>query len=207
MGLRAIPGSPPVQNRLHIVCRMSVSAPDPPLTDGVVSLRPWGEAGDVEAIVAACNDRAIAEFLDMIPSPYTDDDARDYIDRTRQGWAEGKNSNFAVLVDGAAIGSIGVHWLEPDQGVAEVGYWVAPQARGRGICTRAVRLVSRWALERPGMERLQLRADEENVASRKVAENAGFTQEGILRSSRYNPRLDRRINFVMYSLLRGELGS
>lgn len=187
--------------------RMSVAAPDPPLTDGVVTLRPWGEAGDVEALVEACNDRAIAEFLDMIPSPYTDDDARDYIERTQQGWAEGKTSNFAMLVDGAAVGSIGVHWFEPDQGVAEVGYWVAPQARGRGVCTRALRLVSRWVLERPGMARLQLRADEENRSSRKVAENAGFTQEGILRSSRFNPRLDRRINFVMYSLLSGELGS
>ena len=186
---------------------MSASAPDPPLTDGVVTLRLWGEEGDVEAIVAACNDRAIAEFLDMIPSPYTDGDARDYIERTRQGWAEGKTSNFAVLVDGAAMGSIGVHWLEPDQGLAEVGYWVAPEARGQGICTRAVRLVSGWVFERPGMERLQLRADEQNAASCKVAEKAGFTREGILRSSRYNPRLARRINFVMYSLLRRELGS
>jgi len=185
---------------------MSIVAPDPPLADGVVTLRPWGEGGDVEAIVTACNDRALAEFLEMIPSPYTAADARDYIERTREGWIEGKTSNFAVLLDGAAVGSIGVHWLEPDQGLAEIGYWVAPQARGRGVCTRAVRLVSRWVLERPGMERLQLRADEENIASRKVAENAGFTQEGILRSSRYNPRLERRINFVMYSLLRDELG-
>jgi len=55
------------------------------------------------------------------------------------------------------------------------------------------------------MERLQLRADEQNAASRKVAENAGFTQEGILRSSRYNPRLGRRVDFVMYSLLADEL--
>ena len=50
---------------------MDVQPPEPPLTDGVVTMRPWGEEGDVEAIVAACNDRAIAEFLDMIPQPYT----------------------------------------------------------------------------------------------------------------------------------------
>jgi RimJ/RimL family protein N-acetyltransferase len=68
-----------------------------------------------------------------------------------------------------------------------------------------VRLVSRWVLADRGMERLQLRADEQNPASRKVAENAGFTLEGILRSSRYNPRLGRRIDFVMYSLLADEL--
>ncbi len=182
-----------------------VPQPDPPLTDGVVMLRPWGDAGDVEAITAACNDRAIAEFLEMIPSPYTTEDARDYIARTRLDWAEGTTSNFAIVLDGRVAGSIGVRWLEPDQGVAEVGYWVAADARGRGVCTRALKLVSGWVLDQPGMERLQLRADEQNLPSRKVAVNAGFTEEGTLRSSRYNPRLGRRIDFVMYSLLPGEL--
>jgi RimJ/RimL family protein N-acetyltransferase len=89
--------------------------------------------------------------------------------------------------------------------VTEVGYWVAAEARGRGLCPRAVSLVSRWLIAEHGVERVQLRADVENVPSRRVAEKAGFTQEGVLRSSRYNPRLGRRINFVMYSLLRDEL--
>jgi RimJ/RimL family protein N-acetyltransferase len=184
---------------------MAVRPPEPPLSDDLVTLRPWGEEGDVEAIVAACNDPAIAEFLEMIPSPYRAEDAREYIARTQEGWEAGTTSNFAVVVEDAAVGSIGVRWLEPDQGVAEVGYWVAPETRGRGVCTRAVRLVSRWVLEVRGIERLQLRADEKNVASNRVAEKAGFTREGVLRSSRYNPRLGRRVDFVMYSLLPGEL--
>ena len=186
---------------------MAIPPPEPPLSDGVVALRPWGAPGDVEAITAACNDRAIAEFLDVIPSPYTENDAREYIASTRQGWADGTTSNFALTVaeTGEAVGSIGVRWVHPDHGVAEVGYWVAPQARGRGLCTRGVRLVSSWLIADCGVERLQLRADEQNAASRKVAVNAGFTQEGVLRSSRYNARLGRRVDFVMYSLLRGEL--
>jgi len=184
---------------------MDVHPPNPPLSDGVVTLRPWGEDGDVEALVDACNDRAIAEFLDLIPSPYTESDARTYIALTREGWATSTMSNFAIVLDGPAVGSIGIRWVEPDQGVAEVGYWVAPEARGQGVCTRALRLVSSWVLEDCGAERLQLRADEQNVPSNRVAENAGFTREGILRSSRYNPRLGRRIDFVMYSLLPGEL--
>lgn len=184
---------------------MAVPPPEPALSDGVVTLRPWGEEGDVEAITAACNDRAIAEFLDVIPFPYTDNDARDYIERTREGWSSGTTSNFAIVVDGSAVGSIGVSWKRPHDGVAEVGYWVAPEARGEGVGTRALRLVARWVFHERGMERLQLRADEQNPASRRVAEKAGFTQEGILRSSHYNPRLGRRVDFVMYSLLPGEL--
>lgn len=184
---------------------MEVRPPTPPLSDGVVTLRPWGEPGDAEAIAAACNDRAIAEFLDAIPHPYTRTDAEVYLELCRLGWLDGTITNFAVVLDGDAVGSIGIRWLEPDQGVAEIGYWVAPGVRGRGVCTRAVRLASGWVLGQPGMERLQLRADEENPASKKVAENAGFMREGVLRSSRFNARLGRRVDFVMYSLLRTEL--
>jgi RimJ/RimL family protein N-acetyltransferase len=183
---------------------MAVRPPEPPLSDEVVTLRPWGEEGDVEAIIAACNDRAIAEFLDMIPQPYTQSDAHAYLEACRIGWREGTTANFAVVVSSEAVGSIGVRWVDPDQGVAEVGYWVASKARGKGVGTRALKLVSGWVLDRPGIARLQLRADEENVASRRVAENAGFTREGVLRSSHYNRRLDRRVDFVMYSLLPGE---
>jgi RimJ/RimL family protein N-acetyltransferase len=188
---------------------MAVRPPNPPLGDGVVMLRPWGEKGDVEAITAACNDHAIVEFLDQLPSPYTDADAREAIAYFREGWATGTVSNFAIteVETGEAVGSIGVRWVDPEQGVGEVGYWLAPGARGRGTCTRALRLISRWALQDCGAERLQLRADELNAASRRVAENAGFTQEGILRSSRFNARQGRRVDFVMYSLLPGELGA
>lgn len=184
---------------------MAVRPPDPPLSDGVVTLRPWGEDGDAEVITTACNDRTIAEFLDAIPHPYTRSDAEDYLAVCRIGWQEGSMFNFAVLVDRRPVGSISVRLVEPDQGVAETGYWVASDARGRGTCTRALRLVSRWAIEECGLDRLQLRADEQNPASNKVAVNAGFTREGVLRSSRYNSRLGRRVDFVMYSLLPGEL--
>jgi RimJ/RimL family protein N-acetyltransferase len=184
---------------------MVVSPPAPPLTDGVVTVRPWGEHGDADAIVAACNDRSIAEFLDMIPQPYTRSDADAYLDVCRVGWRDGTFSNFAVVIDGQAVGSIGVRWKDLDDGVAEVGYWVAADARGAGVCTRALRLVASWVLTRPGIARLQLRAADENVASQRVAEKAGFTREGVLRSSHYNPRLGRRIDWAMFSLLRDEL--
>jgi RimJ/RimL family protein N-acetyltransferase len=185
--------------------RMTRSVPLPPLSDGVVTLRPWGEPGDVEALTRGCNDEAVAVFLDVIPQPYTDADARAYIDICGIGWRDGTSSNFAITEDRRAVGSIGVRWLEPEQGVAEVGYWIAAEARGRGLCTRALRLVSRWAIEDEGVDRLQLRADVDNHGSRRVAEKAGFREEGVLRSSRYNDRLGRRVDFVMYSLLPGEV--
>jgi RimJ/RimL family protein N-acetyltransferase len=69
--------------------------------------------------------------------------------------------------------------------------------------TRALRLVSAHAFEQ-GAARVQLRADPENVASCRVAEKAGFTREGVLRSAHWNPRLGRRQDWAMFSLLPSE---
>ena len=194
-----------VQNRS--VSRRPTAPPDPPLGDGVVALRRWTEA-DVPALVAACNDAEIARWLDTIPQPYTETDARAYLVHAERGWrGEGNESPFAI-VDAETdqpIGSCGVHWTDPANGVAEIGYWVAPEARGNGAATRATRLVAGWVLGELGFERLQLRADTLNEASQRVAERAGFTREGVLRSARVNRRQDRRIDIVLYSLLRSEL--
>lgn len=181
--------------------------PSPPLSDGVVTLRPW-TASDVPAITAACADDEIARWLDQVPQPYTESDASAYVTMVRQGWRDGSQYASAIVdaETGEVLGSIGVRPLTGlDEGTAEVGYWVRGEARGRGIASRALRLVSDWTLRELGVGRLQLRADERNVPSQRVAENVGFTREGVLRASRFNARQNRRADFVMYSLLPGEL--
>lgn len=185
---------------------MRPSPPDPPLSDGTVLLRPWTER-DVPEIVESCRDEEIARWLDQVPQPYTVSDGREYVAMTRQGWKDGSLSAFAIVEPATdeVLGSIGVHWIDPGQHVGEIGYWVRREARGRGVATRALRLASGWAIGTCRLERLQLRADERNVVSQRVAERAGFRREGVLRSSRYNPRLGRRVDFVVYSLLPGEL--
>lgn len=172
-----------------------------------VTLRPWREA-DADALIERIRDPAIFEFLDQIPTPYRRADALVYIRGSAEGWRTGTSTNFAILVDwcDGACGSVGIRWEGIDDGVAEVGYWVGAAVRGRGVATTATRLVAEWAFERePRLERLQLRADAENDASNRVAEKAGFTREGVLRSSHLNARLGRRVDFVMWSLLRREL--
>ena len=102
------------------------------------------------------------------------------------------------------IGGVGFGWVG-DEHVGEVGYWLRSEVRGRGLTGRAVVLVSRWSFEELGCERLQLRADSDNLASQRVAEKAGFTREGVLRSVHFNPRQERRVDFVMFSLLPSEI--
>lgn len=183
---------------------MEVVQPDPPLSDGVVLLRPW-EDGDVDPLVAGIDgDPEIAAWLELIPQPYTVAEARAWIGLAASMWRERAGSPFALVVGDEAVGGVGINWIDRDQGVGDIGYWLRCDARGHGYTTRGVVLAARWAFE-IGCERLQLRADAENEASQRVAERAGFTREGVQRAARYNPRLNRRMNFVVYSLLPGEL--
>ena len=184
---------------------MEIRTPDPPLSDGVVTLRPW-TVDDVAAIARACNEPEIARWIHQLPSPYAERDARDYVAATQAGWREGAGAFFAIVgaAGGGPIGSIAIHVQDAAWGNVEVGYWAAAEARGRGLTTRALRLISRWAIEQAGAERVQLRADVHNTASLRVAEKAGFTREGTLRSAAFNQRQGRRIDYAVYSLLPGE---
>lgn len=172
-----------------------------PLTDGVIVLRSW-QTADAPAIVECVDgDEELARWLDQIPQPYRVEDAL--------GWLAGETPRgnagevkWAILDDGRIAGSIGATPHGDD--VWEIGYWTRAEARGRGVMTRALVLVTRWAVEQ-GAQRVQLRADPENVASCRVAEKAGFTREGVLRSARWNERLGRRQDWAMYSLLPDEL--
>ena len=119
-------------------------------------------------------------------------------------WNERSASPFALLAEGEVVGGCGINWFDREHGVGDIGYWARRDVRGRGYVTRAVRLAAQWAFA-CGCERLQLRADTENTDSLRVAERAGFTYEGVQRAVRYNPRLGRRMNFAVFSLLPGEL--
>jgi RimJ/RimL family protein N-acetyltransferase len=168
-------------------------------SDGVVTLRAWRRE-DSDALVECLDgDPEIAIWLDQVPQPYTRADALAYIG--------GIGENAFAVTDtetGRILGSIGVRFSDTGD-VGEIGYWMRSDARGRGVMTRALRLMVRWAFDEGGAARVQLRADVENVASRRVAEKAGFQLEGVLRSAHWNPRLGRRQDWAMYSLLPGEL--
>ena len=169
------------------------------LTDGTVTLRSWSEH-DLEAIVECIDgDPEISRWLDQVPQPYTHADARAYIEGLD------REESFAVTdaASGRVLGAIGLG--HPQDGVSEIGYWIRADARGRGLTTVALALLARAALAREDVERVQLRADIDNVPSRRVAEKVGFRLEGVLRSAHWNPRLGRRQDWAMYSLLPGEL--
>jgi RimJ/RimL family protein N-acetyltransferase len=169
------------------------------LRDGDLLLRPWRE-DDVPALVAACNDPEISRWIPVIPSPYTEADALAFV---RGETDSAPEHSFAIAVDDELIGAIGMA-LNAHRYRGGIGYWVAALARGRGLCTRALRVLSRWGLEDLALQRLELITDPDNVASQRVAEKVGYRREGVLRAHLKHP--DGRIrDSVMFSLLPGEV--
>jgi RimJ/RimL family protein N-acetyltransferase len=169
--------------------------PDPPLSNGVIILRPLDER-DLGAVERAASDAEILKWFDLqTRSP------ADYLAAKREAWAEGTGASFAICDATRPNRCLGQVFIErDDDGRGSVGYWVLEDGRGKGRASRAVRLMASWALPEMRLGRLQLHTDPENVASQRVAERAGFTREGVLRA--YNGRRDgTRADAVVYSLL------
>jgi RimJ/RimL family protein N-acetyltransferase len=169
-----------------------VIAPDPPLSAGDVVLR-VPDDDDASWITEACRDPDIAEFIVGTPPP--------------RRWASSTDVEL-VIADAAhaePLGLISLRIAEQDPGLAAVGYWLRPEARGRGAATVAVQLIARWVFDELDVQRLELTTAPENVASQRVAERVGFTREGVLRGL-VATKNDGRRDSVMFSLLPTDLG-
>jgi len=175
------------------------------LADDVVVLRPWNET-DVPVQLEAFSDPLFQRFSDW--APRTEADARAYLAEHEQGRQRGEQIEFALVEprdDSAVLGGASLSNVSLEQGRAAIGYWLVPQARGRGVATHAVRLICRWAFEDLHLARSELTCGPDNRASQGVAERCGFTREGVLRS--HMPFKGTRRDTVVFSLLPGELRS
>ena len=151
--------------------------PDPPLSDGVVTLRRKARK-DVDALTAACQDPEIPRWT-LVPAPYRRADALGWIAATELELDSGLGINWlAVDAEDRLLASIGLMGIDRERGTGEIGYWVAREARGRGVATRAVRLVCEWAASELGLTTLELVIHEDNAPSHAVARAAGFAEAG-----------------------------
>jgi RimJ/RimL family protein N-acetyltransferase len=178
----------------------TIPFPDPPLSDGVVTLRRWRE-DDVAWVHDGVRDPEVPRFT-SIPPNHSAEGVATWLAGRDDDFVQGRQAAFAV-VDGVSadpLGSVGVVRVDPDDpGCAEVGYWMVRVARGRGVATRAVRLIVPWAFEAMGIGRMQLTVHEDNLASRRVAEKSGFREEGLLRALRKHQ--GSRVDLLMYARL------
>jgi RimJ/RimL family protein N-acetyltransferase len=176
--------------------------PDPSLSDGAIALRPFAP-DDVDWLTEACQDPDVGRFTG-IPQPYTAEHARDWVAKQPELRETGEGIHLVIAAaDGEPLGTVGLQRFSWDQGRGEIGYWIAPWGRRRGAATAAVRLIAGYGFEVLALARIEVIPYVDNPASQRVAEKAGCTREGVLRS--YFLAHGERHDCVMYSLLPGEL--
>jgi RimJ/RimL family protein N-acetyltransferase len=181
---------------------MTLTVPDD-LTDGRIRLR-TPTPDDAAAITEACQDPEIARWT-RVPTPYTEQDARDFVEYSDRARRAGQEL-VLLVVDPRTdelFGAVALHRVDDPDGVAQVGYWVTREARGRGVATAAVRLLAAWAFGGLGLSRLEVLTAVGNEASHRVAERSGFRREGVLRS-RLSGK-EGRWDAVLFSLLPADL--
>ncbi|WP_298459046.1 GNAT family N-acetyltransferase [uncultured Cellulomonas sp.] len=169
------------------------------LSDGVVELAPPTPA-DVDAVTTLCQDPDIRRWT-TVPSPYTRPDAEYFVGTmVGDGWEQGRECTWGIRTDGALVGMIGLSLRPP--GSAEVGYWLGPQARGRGLLHRSLRLALGHAFAPDGLDldRVEWRCFAGNWASWRAAWRVGFTFEATLRGG--GVQRGRRVDEWAGTLLR-----
>ena len=156
----------------------------PTLTYGTLTLRPSRES-DIESIYQACQDPLISHFT-TVPANYTLEHAQSFV---RQLDPEGLQSKREIRfiiesnkdVTPGLAGVISFHSPNFNNKVAEIGYWIAKEHRGKSIGTTAVKVLTNFGFETMGWNRIEAMIDHDNEASKKVVTRAGYEHEGLLR--------------------------
>jgi [ribosomal protein S5]-alanine N-acetyltransferase len=178
---------------------VTLEPPEPPLADDVIRLvpvEPRHETG-FDALLADADVRTYTRVPSAPPAGF----AATWLGRYLDGWRDGSRAGFAIEAhDGEFLGLGMFVQIDHDGRQGEIGYVVGPAARGRGVATRTLRLLTDWGLSGLGLERIELWIDVANPASERVAEQVGYVRDGVLRS--YWFKEDIRGDFGIWSRLR-----
>ncbi|HWC14069.1 MAG TPA: GNAT family protein [Actinomycetota bacterium] len=180
-----------------------IEYPKPPLETGFIRLRRWTEDDIAWQVELFEGDTELERWGDS-PIPYTEETARESFARSEERRREGEAIFFAIedASSGELVGGVQLINVNKNRATAGIGYWVATPARNRGVATAAVKVLSAWAFEALSLKRIELWTVPGNASSERVAEKAGFTREGVLRS--YAEIRGQRTDAVMYSRLPGD---
>ena len=138
---------------------------------------------DVDAIYDACQDADTQRYT-TVPSPYERRHAEEFVPKVAEEWKSGAHVTWAMREGEVLAGMIGLYRLD-GRGGGELGYWVSPWSRRRGLLTEASRAVIDWGFDPAGadLHRIEWRAVVGNLGSARAARTLGFHYEGTLREA------------------------
>ncbi len=169
----------------------------PTLRYGAITLRPPQES-DIPKIHQGCLDPLIPKFT-RVPAEYTLAHAELFIREQTPKALAAKNGILFIIENRATAegknratseengepqfcGVISFHSIDLSDHVAELGYWIVASARGKGIGTTGVRVITDYGFTTLGFRRIEAVVDVENLASRKLLDHAGYLLEGVMRN-------------------------
>jgi len=170
--------------------------PPATLTDGVVVLRELRE-DDRAVVLSTMRDPLVVQWLNMPRAP-TDGDFDSLLRLAHNGRLTGDRFDFTVTEAGIDVSVGAVIASRRHRENYEVAYLAGPHGRGRGLMTRAVRLVCDWLFS-SGVGRIEVRTHPDNEPSQRLAERCGFQREGLERKSIWMH--GRRADAIVWSLL------
>jgi [ribosomal protein S5]-alanine N-acetyltransferase len=178
--------------------------PPEPFTDGNVVLRDLRPEDARPFIRPFLDEDGFAWLVGSQEDP-TEASVLEDIEKEPERRAEGASATFAIAEasDDGFRGTAVLFGIDWEHRRGELGIWLMPEARGRGLARGSLRLLCRWAFGELGLMRLQMKTLPENLAMLRACEALGFRREGILRS--YDDVRGRRGDLVLLSLLPSEL--
>lgn len=148
-------------------------------------LEPFSEQ-HLDAFARLTTDPLVLRFTSF-PDPVPDGFAQQWFEGYTAARLDGTRAAFAIVADEEFLGIAVAPVIDRDRRTAELGYVVAQHARGKGVATAALRLLTAWAADELDPIRLELFINAGNAASQAVARRCGYTFEGVLRSSYVKP--------------------
>ncbi|WP_155295424.1 GNAT family N-acetyltransferase [Chromobacterium violaceum] len=170
----------------------------------LVEIRPPEPARDAARVYALIERHraTLSQWMAGIVRPRSAADTEAFLWSQAEGNEEGRCAHRVILVDGEIAGICSLHGINAAHRYARLGYWLADSHVGRGVMSRALALLMRYAFEELGLHRLDLGCAPENLRSCRVAERLGFRLEGELRDAQF---LNGRFwNMRCYGLLADE---
>jgi ribosomal-protein-serine acetyltransferase len=172
------------------------------LRNDTIVVRPH-EVRDIDSLFSAVRE-SISEISPWLPwchPAFSKEELAGFVEVSRNGWKDGSQFQFAIFdaLTGSALGGISLNHIARANRLANMGYWVRTSATGRGVATKAVKLVASYGFRDLSLTRIEIASIPENTASRRVAERAGAKFEAVVRN-----RLvmhDRAYDAALYSLV------
>lgn len=150
------------------------------LSDDTITLRQPTRDDTALLIDAIRSSHAeINPWLPFATADYSEDDANFFLDLVEKGYEQ----SFLIFYGGQMCGVCGINGINTEHHTGNLGYWMRTDCTGRGVATRAARLVAIYGLTELKLQRIEVLAATENTASQRVAERAGFAAEGIRRKA------------------------